>query len=369
MTKLEISLDDYPIKIKHLMSHSSGLPNLGTATVLITRHAPLLETWVPLSSKDDFYTFVNSAKEEIVDQPGKRFFYFNTGYTLLGEIIEAVSGISYIDYIKKHILDPLKMKRSTFLEEVFYEDKDRMTANIVEKNKPVAKKHPFDQLIYAAGGLLSSAKEMSNFLLMLLNKGFFEGERIISEESLEEMFKIQIEYPVQFLGRSGYGFGLAISEDFLGNKLVSHGGSTRMSSAQFAFIPEKNIGIFTEANVGAGMGGIIAETILAMLLEKNPEEVIPYYRIVSKMEQFSGEYANYKGLSKVKIFIENGMLVAETEVGDSTAKYALIPEDIQLDNNEFYIYSFGYKTPIKFEIKEDGKIDVFVERTCFHKIK
>ena len=366
---LKIGLPDKPIKIKHLMSHSSGLPNLGTAKVLITRHAPIEETWIPFASKDDFYTFINGAQDEIADEPGKRYFYFNSGFTMLGEIVEAVSGIKYEEYVKEYLLKPLKMERSTFLESEFSKDTDKMTAYIVEGDTPIEKTHPFDQFIYAAGGLLSSVVEMSNFLLMLLNGGEFEGKRIISSEALNEMFSIQIESPVNYFGRSGYGFGLAISEDFLGQKIVSHGGSTALSSAQFSFIPELGLGIVTEANVGNGMGLIIGQVVLSLLMGKNPEKEFPLFSIQAKFEKLTGEYTTYKGLEKVKIYIDNGILIGETSFRDVTSKFVLIPVDPKVEDYNFYIYNLGNKLPIHFEINEKDQINLFVERNCFHKVK
>ncbi|NPD87798.1 MAG: serine hydrolase [Asgard group archaeon] len=365
----KIGIEDKPVQIRHLMSHSSGIPNLGSATVLILRHAPLFETWIPFATKEDMYLLVNGAQEEIVDEPGERYFYLNTGYTLLGEIIETVSGLSYEDYIEENILKPLKMSRSTFLQEKFDKDEDRMTAYIQEKDKPIEKNHPFDQLIYAAGGLLSSANEMANFLAMMLNEGRYENSQIISTESLEEMFSIQIDVPPNFYGRNGYAFGLGISEDFLGKKLIGHSGSTGMSSAYFCFIPELNCGVVTMANAGNIPGSLVGHSILSSLMGKDHEETVPFFQIQAKMEQFSGEYVNYKGINKVKIYIENGLLFYESKFGETLNKVALIPEDAKLADNRFYIYSFGYKTPVTFEIKENNEIDLFIERNCFHKIK
>ena len=366
---LKISLEGKSIKIRHLMSHTSGLPNLGMAKVLISRLAPVEETWIPFASKDDFYTFINGAQKEIVDEPGKRYFYFNAGFTMLGEIIENVSKLTYEEYVKEHILKPLKMYRTTFLEKEFYEDKDIMAAYLIEKDTPVEKKHPFDKFIYAAGGMLSSVTEMSNFLLMLLNGGEFEGKRIINLESLQEMFSIQIETPVNYLGRSGYGFGLAISEDFLGQKIVSHGGSTGLSSAQFSIIPELGLGVVTEANVGNGMGIIIDQIILGTLMDKNPEKEFPFFKIQAKFEQLSGEYQIYKGLEKLKIYVDNGILVGETSFRDITSKFVLIPSDPKIEDYKFYIYNTGSMLPIHFEIGEKGEIKLFVERNCFHKVR
>jgi CubicO group peptidase (beta-lactamase class C family) len=364
----KIGLEDKPILIRHLMSHSSGIPNLGTASVLISRLAPFDETWVPFATKEDAYLHINSAQDEIADEPGKRYFYFNGGYLLLGEIIEAISGLSFSEYVEENILKPMKMTRSTFHKEEFEKDENRMTAYYQKKDEPVEKSHPFDQFIHAAGGLLTSTNEFSNLISMLLNKGKFEDKQILSSESVDKMFSIEIELPRGFFGRIGYGFGLAITEDFLGERKIDHGGSTAVSSAYFSFIPKLGLGVITAANVGNSPGGSICWRILSMLIGKNPEDSVLYIQIQDKMELLPGDYEGYKGLSKVKVFIENGLLYVQTSWLGTTSKYALIPEDDELKELNFYIYNFGNKTPVKFEFKENNNVDLFIERNCFHRI-
>lgn len=87
-----------PIKIHHLLSMSSGIPNLGLAEVLLSRAFGVEEKWVPASSFDDLMLHVNSAQQEIAAEPGIRYFYFNTGFTLLGEIVTRVSKMPYEQY-------------------------------------------------------------------------------------------------------------------------------------------------------------------------------------------------------------------------------------------------------------------------------
>jgi hypothetical protein len=64
---------------------SSSIPNLGVAELLISKFTGDEEIWVPMSSMDDLFIHVNGAGKEISAGPGERMFYFNTGYTLLGE--------------------------------------------------------------------------------------------------------------------------------------------------------------------------------------------------------------------------------------------------------------------------------------------
>jgi CubicO group peptidase (beta-lactamase class C family) len=69
---LRIGFDDSPITVHHLMSHSSGIPNLGTANILIERMS-LGEGWIPLTSESDFYGYMNAAGGVVDARPGEKF--------------------------------------------------------------------------------------------------------------------------------------------------------------------------------------------------------------------------------------------------------------------------------------------------------
>ncbi len=80
----ELGLPDDPITIRHLLTHSPGIPSLATSTVAISRGLGL-DTGVPLGSAADFYRLVNGAQDEIVAKPGERFFYHNAAWRMLGQ--------------------------------------------------------------------------------------------------------------------------------------------------------------------------------------------------------------------------------------------------------------------------------------------
>ncbi|NHJ84041.1 MAG: beta-lactamase family protein [Asgard group archaeon] len=160
----KIGFEDSPITIHHFMSHSSGIPNLGVASVIISRYVGKNETYIPMSSFEDIINHVNGAQNEIASKPGEKYFYNNSAYLLLGEIIAKVSGMSYEEYIKENILKPLGMTRSTFSREDFDQDADTMTAYFTEPDQDlIPSLHPFDQFIYSAGGLLSSVNELIKY--------------------------------------------------------------------------------------------------------------------------------------------------------------------------------------------------------------
>ena len=367
-----------PITIHHLLTHSSGIPDLGVAEILISRMAGINEKWIPMSSLEDFLLHINGASKEVADEPGKRFFYFNSGYTILGEIIEKVSQTRYEEYIKENILKPLKMKRSTFLKEEFKKDSDVMTPYLVEtKNGTVTltpSNHPFHKFIYAPGGLLSSVMELSNYLVANMNGGIFEEAKIVETSLLEEMHKIRIETEMfrsyyGTYGREGYGYGWAILENFLGYKLVGHGGSTGVSSANLAFIPDLKIGVAQAANIGR-VPIPIHLGALALLMGKNPEKEIPFFEIEKRLALLTGIYKSYKGVIMLAVVKKGPLLYLESKEKFMEMSVPLIPETDKIENLKFYIISApGERMPVEFTMDSNGKIDMYIERHRLHKVR
>ena len=367
-----------PIRIHHLLSMSSGIPNLGLAEVLLGRAFGVGEKWVPASSFDDLMLHVNSAKEEIAAEPGVRYFYFNTGFTLLGEIVARVSKMPYEQYIGEGILKPLKMNRSTFLEEEFEKDLDIMTPYRTEEEageaKVVPSRHPFDPFIYAPGGLLCSAQELANYLLANINGGIFEDTRILDASLMEEMHKVQLEVEAFHdtfgnYGRMGYGYGWLVADDFFGHKIVMHGGSTGVSSAQLMFIPDLKIGIAAAANSGQTPMPVLIGALVT-LMGKDPEKEMPDFEIEEKLGMLVGEYETYKGINKVSVKKKGSLLYVESEMWGTKTSYPLIPETDKIEDLRFYTISGpSKKARVEFVVNSSGKIDLYIERNRFHKIR
>jgi CubicO group peptidase (beta-lactamase class C family) len=101
-----------PVLIRHLMSHTSGLPATAYLENLLRYHHGATDRLLPLGNVADMLTFMNGAEDWVETRPGERWFYLNEGYVLLGAIIEQVTGRPYADYIREEILLPLGMARS-----------------------------------------------------------------------------------------------------------------------------------------------------------------------------------------------------------------------------------------------------------------
>ncbi|MFX0124742.1 MAG: serine hydrolase [Candidatus Hodarchaeota archaeon] len=364
---------DDPITIRHLMSHTSGIPNLGSAETVIARECLNAETYIPLSTTDDVLRFFNGASEEIRFAPGEHFFYYNGGYALLALIIEKTSGMEFEDYIQAKILTPLEMNRSTLKEEEFEQDPNKATAYLLKpQGKIEPTKHMFDKAAKGAGGLFSSVTELGNYLIMIMNGGIYKEKKVLDQKSIQDMYEIQkgTRQDHGMYGDFGYGYGWVIIENFLGHKLYGHGGSTLVSAAYIGFLPEMKLGIALVANNGNAPLGIFGQAMLAMMLGKTIEVDIPFFKVQKKFEKFVGQYTSYSKIYNPKITLKEGMLFYELKVVDFiNQKVPLIPKNRTIDNNEFYIYNMGMIEPVKFIIRETGDVDLLIERNLFHKVR
>ncbi|MBU7026032.1 MAG: serine hydrolase [Theionarchaea archaeon] len=367
-----LGTEENPITIHHLLTHSSGIPNLGIAEILIPRLAGEEEHYIPMGSSTDLLIHINGAKKEVVTPPGKRFFYFNGGYTLLAEIIERVSGQPYEDYVTQKILTPLKMERSTFLKENYQKDSDAMTSYFVQEKEGTVEitpaDHPFHKFIYGPGGLLSSVKELTHYLTFNMNDGVYEGVQVVDASLLKDMHKPHIERDPGLFGKSAYGYGWGITEDFLGHTLVNHGGSTGMSSAYISFVPDLNIGVVMACNMGGAPAlELVSLGMLAFLMGKDPEKDIPVFEIEKKLNMLAGEYESYKGIHKISIMKKGELLYAEIKEKFIEMEAPLIPETENMETFTFYIQGPGVRTPVEFVVDSSG-IDLYIERNRFHKM-
>ena len=375
LPEFKVGKEENPITIHNLLTHSSGIPDLSGADIEISRLMELREKWVPFSSFEDLLLHVNGAKDEVAAEPGIRFFYLNEGYELLGMIIERVSQMRYEFYVRDKILKPLKMNRSTFLKEEFEKDQDVMTPYFVEKKDGTLVAtptiHPISRLSYADGGLMSSVMELTTYLVTNMNHGIFGDAKLLDSGLMQEMHKphIQTNIPTLF-GKQWYGYGWAMNDDFFGHVLIGHSGSTGASSANLSFLTDLNVGVVYACNVGGGeLVRLVPSVALTLLMGKDPFKEIPVFEIEKKMTMLVGEYAGYKGIMKTSVVRKGGLLFIESNEKGAEFNFALIPESDKLENLKFYIPWAGARMAAEFIVEASGKVDLYIERNRFHKIK
>lgn len=347
------------VSIHHFLTHSSGVPALAYAEAFIRGVLGLDHHWLPVSSPEDIITFMRDAEKWAVSKPGKNFFYLNEGYVLLGYIISKLSGLSYEEYIKKRILEPLEMSRTFFSKFDIENDEDRATPYIVDREeKHIPSTFPFG--ITSDGGLISNVIDLSNYIKMHINRGKFEKTRIVNSEMLELMEKTHINLPYQVFGGESYGYGWMITPKFHGYRLVGHGGSVLVYTAYVGYIPEKKVGVAVLANTSGYLLSHVGMYALSQLLGVDPE-TSPFIKSDKILNKLQGEYETYMGTMKANVKKKGDFLYIEIKDKYTEEIIPLIPEKLEEDQARFYTLSGGRKYTADFKIKED-RIEMLYER-------
>ena len=380
----KLGFKDDPITIHHLMTHTSGIPEVvgGISHLDLAMEAKIEVPFIPFMNWNDFFRHINGSKEYVSERPGNRFYYQNYGYTMLGRIVEVASGESLPDFIKKNILTPLQMKQSTFLkEELDKLDNVAVAYKMSAEEKRIEKTSYYrenEKFGYAPGGLFSSVTELANLIIMYLHRGSFRGTEIIDSEKIDAMFSLHFtETPNSQLysptignfGQAGYGYGLAIHENFFGYRLAHHSGSWIGASAWVAMLPELQVGVVFLSNKHPSPR-MFALSTLAMLLEIDVKKDFPLLRYRTHIEKLAGEYELYKGVGKMKLIPKGGLLVYKFDYWGIDAP--LIPQESEQDLitlNYHLLTEVGEKDPVQFEIDEDGTIWMHHERLKWKKVR
>ena len=352
-----------PILVRHLLSHTSGLPSLGYAEVTLGMATDTTDEWYPIASPRDLLVFMEGSEGWALAQPGTRHAYLNEGYILLGAIIEKASGVGYAEYVKRNILEPLQMRMSTFDEEDVERDDDVATPYVTSREgEKVATRYPYGQMI-ADGGLMSNAMDMSRFVSALLSGGELDGARVAGAETIREMTEPKIrtaEEPYDGRGFHGYGYGLRVKESFLGRHLVYHSGSVYGSSGYMGLVPDEGVGVVVLANGGYFLEDI-GEYALALLMGRDHME-IPYFRRTRQLDDLAGTYTTFRDTSSYEVARSGGFLELTMSFGTRTYTRPLIPVDLEGEPKEFRLYGLDAVTPVQFH-RMGGETIMVYDRT------
>lgn len=357
----DIRPEGEPIRIWHLMTHSSGIPALAYAEAVIRGVTGAGENWLPIASYSDLLTFMEDARSWTIGRPGERWFYLNEGYVLLGAIIEKCSDMPYEEYVKQHVLAPLGMNRTFFGKEEVEKDQDVATPYVItRKSERKPSTYPYGG-VSSDGGLIGNVLDLARYVTMFLGWGDYDDVRVISRNSIEIMETPRVTIPYQGpFGEEGYGFGLWIHPDFLGRTLIGHGGSVLVSTAYIGFIPEERVGIALLANGSGYSLSQFGMYGLALLLGEDPE-TLPFVQRDRALAELVGTYETYKGTMKAEVKRSGDFLTIEIRDRYTDLIVPLVPEATDGRLRLFYTIDSGRRLPVEFRVKE-GEIDLLYER-------
>ena len=235
------------VTIHQLLNHTSGIPSYTGNPEFFPKHSRN-----PLGVAEFVKTL---ASGDLEFEPGSKFSYNNSGYVLLGAIIEKVTGKSYEAALAERILKPLGMTNTGYDHH----------ATLLEKRASGYQKTPTGfvnaayldmSLPYAAGSIYSTVEDLYKW-----DQALYE-DKIISAESKRLMFTP---------GLGNYGYGLTISDQPIGKteqktRIIAHGGGINGFNSRFTRAVEKRQTVIILDNVGLGnYQGKITSSIIAIL--------------------------------------------------------------------------------------------------------
>ncbi|CAM1371797.1 serine hydrolase domain-containing protein [Tenacibaculum xiamenense] len=246
-------LSNFPYKkvqIKHLMSHTSGLPNF------VNSMWQDLDTTKVNGNKEMFEMFA-SKKYPSQWAPGKKWEYCDIGYCTLASLIEKVSGKSYKNFMKEKIFDPAKMHSTTAEHSTDYrtvKTPELAMGYIYDakaNEKRIAYETPENSFVYWLGGFYGDGSIISTLDdLLKWDKALYE-KSIISEQSLTKAttpVKLNNGELANGWG-SHYGFGWSLYTSEKLGKVQTHSGQQPGYNTRLTRCPEKKLTIIIAANL------------------------------------------------------------------------------------------------------------------------
>lgn len=338
---------DEPVTVRDLLTHTSGFDQIG-----LDRHAESPDEVVPLG------TWIGANLVRI-RPPGEVSAYDTYGITLAGHLIEAVSGLEYAEYLRRHIFDPLAMDRSGI-------DVPPALANDMAIGYGFAGEWealPWEYMNTApASSVNATVVDMAHFAAMLLGGGRFGDQRVLSERATREMLSRQYTNDPD---QPGYGFTL-FEGDWNGIRTFSHGGSMSGFAAMLYLIPEHDLGIFIASNQesSAVIDPVISSLLGTLLPDTGRPALRERYEGPIDLGRFTGTYAN------------NVYHHGNPDIGWKRQPFALeaIEEGLLFDDTSVWpVDSLTFQRDdgllLSFRADESGKIThLFVKQTAYEKL-
>ena len=238
-------LQSRELTVKDLLTHNTGL---GNADLLWTRGD---------LSRDEILRRVRFLTPAYSMRNG--FVYQNVMYGAAGEVVARASGMSWEDFIRTRIFQPLGMTRSYPTLGLMRAAHDANVSSPhfkIRDTVRVIDDEPADP-IESAGAIWSTASDMAKWMRFLLDSGRVSDTRLVSERNFHELFKPQVVgppngfYPTSRIIKphwETYGLGF-FEEDFRGRFVAYHTGSLDGRTAIIGLMPDERVGVYVFGNI------------------------------------------------------------------------------------------------------------------------
>jgi D-alanyl-D-alanine carboxypeptidase len=289
--------DAPPITIRHLLTHTSGLPREAAFPYWTDGHFPTREQ-----------IRETLPQQETVLPSETEWKYSNLALSLAGEIVAAVSGRAYPDYIQQHILDPLGMS-STYVRSLD-PNHPQLSAGYGRRLPDGSRSlSPFTdcQGITPAANMATTVQDLACFAMLQFRDDLAGGSQILRGSTLREMQRVHWLEPNW---QAGWGLGFRILREG-GKTYVGHGGSVQGYRTLLRICPADKIAAIVLTNADDGNPLMYAEKAFQWVAPAILKAVTPEPKATKAdpaWQRYVGRYRNAWGDSQVLTL--NGELVA-----------------------------------------------------------
>lgn len=356
------------VTIHHFMTHTPGLPPLSSlipamlrsmqddpAAEELLKHPEFAEK-EPIDTFEQLMAYIGDQPIELLGPPGTEFSYSNDAFGLLGAIIERVSGKSYEDYVKDHILQPLGMDRSVFFVEELDDDNHSVLYSTREKD---GAKEVYRAPIWwdspsmrAAGFLKASARDMLRYAELYRTGGIAGSSSLLTPESVTQM--VSPHAKVDALRSYGYGLGMLSFAE--GVTLIQHTGGLKGITAHMLILPEAGLTGILLTNVDDAPITELTLGLLNSLFDrplKTPFATFADYEVpLARMKSYAGAFKSGEG-DEVTIQLDEEAGQLHIQMGKETLPLRSIGEDA------FLFTRREIDTLVRFVRNQDGEIKRF----------
>ncbi|MFB0517509.1 MAG: serine hydrolase [Candidatus Neomarinimicrobiota bacterium] len=325
-------LPDYPtqghtVTVEHLLTHTSGIKSYTE-----------MPEWLPLWRNDMTLTeLIDLFKDQPFDfAPGERWYYNNSGYILLGAIIEKASGQPYEEFIQERIFDPLGMEHSC------YGSATRIIKRRAAGYQPTTDGFQNAAYLsmtqpYAAGSLLSNVDDMFRWHQAL------QSGSLLPLETLNKAFA---PYILPDGTSTGYGYGWTLA-DYEGRRTIEHGGGINGFTTYVIYAPADDIFVVILTNNEGKDPALTAVKTMAQALGQPYREPVAIEIDPEILESYVGVYEISP--DRERIITRDSTQLFSQVTGGSRQK--IMP----LSPTEFFFESGGFSR-LEFVTESDGQV-------------
>jgi len=347
--KIEDTYPGEPITMRHLITHTPGFEDGFLGYLFID--SP--ERFLPLEKS------LENTQPKRINPPGKISSYSNWSIALAGLIVQNISGLSFNDYVKQNIFDPLGMSHSSFDEPLPQSLLDNMaTAYDYGAGKYISHHYEYISNFGPAGSLAASADDISKFAQMLINGGELNGVRILSSDSLSRMINGGFTFDERLRGIGLGFFKWRWGPDEM--NLFGHGGNTDYFASHLAMSQSDDFMIFLSVS---GKGGrttanLLIEAFYDRYFPRDTSPVMPPIDFEKRAEQYTGTFQSWRSnFSTIEAFNRFSRNIAITAMDDNTLlinnkRYVEIDQHLFREVDDF--------DTVAFIENENGEIDTLV---------